>query len=188
MCNIPKMKKNTAGFTTVELLVALQIAFLVAGFVYAAYLMASQLATHWRQKVDLESAAMLCLHPLTEDVVKAKQIMSAHATELTLIDVENRQIAYHFENNGLYRNQRPVSSHQAQVLALQFRYARIDTAEATWPGHSRPLVYFQPQTAKDYANIALVEVEIVLGNGKAQLQIKTTAHPRKLRKNLFELL
>jgi type II secretory pathway component PulJ len=38
------IKKKEAGFTTVELLVALQIAFLVAGFVYAAYLMASRLA------------------------------------------------------------------------------------------------------------------------------------------------
>ncbi|MCI0693275.1 hypothetical protein L0337_14880 [candidate division KSB1 bacterium] len=182
------MKKNEAGFTTVELLVALQIAFLVAGFVYAAYLMASQLATRWRQKFDLEGAAMLCLHPLTEEVVKANQIISANATELTLIDDENRQIAYSFENNRLHRNQRPVSSHQAQVLALQFRYARIDTAKTTWQTQSKPLVYFQPRTAKDHANIALVEVEIVLGNGKAQLQIKTTAHPRRLRKNLFELL
>ncbi|MGH7600505.1 MAG: hypothetical protein ACREOI_29470 [bacterium] len=182
------MRKVSAGFTTVELLVALQIAFLVAGFVYGAYLMASQLATRWRQKVDLESAAMLCLKPLTEDVVKANQLISAHTIELTLIDDESRQITYRFENDGLYRNQRPVSSHQTQVLALQFRYARLDTAEAAWPGHSRPLVYFQPKTAKDHANIALVEMEMVLSNGKAKLQIKTTAHPRRLRKNLFDLL
>jgi type II secretory pathway component PulJ len=182
------MKKNAAGFTTIELLVALQIAFLVAGFVYGAYLMASRLAARWQHKVDLESAAVLCVHPLIEDVVEAKQIISAHATELILIDDENRQIAYRLENNGLYRNQRLVSSHQTQVLALQFRYARIDTAEVTWPSSSRPLVYFQPKTAEDHANIALVEVEMVLGNDKAQLQIKTAAHPRKLSKNLFDLL
>jgi hypothetical protein len=120
--------------------------------------------------------------------VKAKQIMSAHATELTLIDDENRQIAYRLENNGLYRNQRLVSSRQAHVLALQFRYARSDTAEATWPSYSRPFVYFQPKTAKDHANITLFEVEMVLGNDKAQFQIKTAAHPRKLSKNLFDLL
>jgi hypothetical protein len=136
----------------------------------------------------LESAAVLCLRPLIEDVVKAKQIMSAHATELTSIDDENRQLTYRFESNGLYRNQRPVSSHQAQVLALQFRYARTDTAEAIWPGHSRPSIYFQPKTAEDHANIAFVEVEMVLGNGKAQRQIKTTLHPRRLCENLFELL
>jgi hypothetical protein len=183
-----KMKKASAGFTTVELLVALQIAFLVAGFVYGAYLMASRLATHWRQKIDLESAAMLCLHRLSEDIVKTNQIISADTTQLTLIDAAGRQIVYRLENNGLSRNQRPLSSHQAHVLALQFRYARTDTAEVRWPGHSKPFVYFQPQTVEDHANIALVEVEMVLGNGKAQLQIKTTMHPRKLRKNLFELL
>jgi type II secretory pathway component PulJ len=183
-----EMKNHAAGFTTVELLVALQIAFLVAGFVYAAYLMASRLAGHWRQKVDLESAAMLCLHPLTEEVVQAKQIMNAHATELILIDDENRQIAYRLESHRLYRNQLPVSSHQTHVLALQFRYARIDTAEVTWPGHSRPLIYFQPKTAKDHANIALVEVELIFSDGKAQLQIKTAARPRRLRIKLFELL
>ncbi len=182
------MKKNAAGFTTVELLVALQIAFLVAGFVYAAYLMASQLATRWRQKVDLESAAVLYVHPLIEGVVKANQIISARATELTLSDDENRQITYRFESHGLYRNQQPISSHQAQVIALQFRYARIDTAEVTWRNSSKPLAYFQPKTAEDHANIALVEMEMVLGNGKAKLQIKTTAHPRRLRQNLFELL
>jgi Tfp pilus assembly protein PilE len=187
-CLLPMMKNNAAGFTTVELLVALQIAFLVAGFVYAAYLTASQLATRWRQKVDLESAAMLCLHPMIEEIVKAKQIMSADATELTLLNYENRQLEYRFENYRLYRNQQPITSHQAPVLALRFRYARADTAEVTWPSSSSPLFYFQPKTVADHANIALVEVEMVLGNGKAQFQIKTTAHPRRLRQNLFELL
>jgi type II secretory pathway component PulJ len=182
------MKKNTAGFTTVELLVALQIAFLVAGFIYGAYLLASQLAARWQHKVDLENAAVLCLHPLTEEVVKAKQIMSADAARLTFIGAENHQIAYRVENGRLYRNQQPISSYQAQVLALQFRYARINTAEVTWQNSSTPLIYFQPQTAKEHASIALVEIEMVLGNGKAQLQIKTTVHPRQLSKNLFELL
>jgi hypothetical protein len=64
----------------------------------------------------------------------------------------------------------------------------MDTSKKTRQNQPTRLVYFHPQHATELAKISLVEIELVLGDGKKQVQIKTAVQPRNARKSIFELM
>lgn len=182
------MRKPAAGFTTVELLIAMQMALLLAGFVYAAYFFAARLAANWRQKIALENAAPLCMRTLAQEILLAQQIMAASDTVLVLKSPRGMIASFAVQNGVLHRNQQPLHSAALQIRRLVFRYAKIDSVVGRRMLKISAPAYFHPQTAAELSQIALIEIELMIGDDKKQMRLKSTLHPRNTRLRLFNSL
>ena len=182
------MRKSEVGFTTVELIVAIQIAFLLAGFVYAAFYFSSQLFGEWREKSELENAAFLCARSLQQDILHASQILTAGDRELTLRTMSDQLVTYELEGRRLMRNHQRLLSSDVKVDSIVFRYVKRDTSTGATLRSALALKYFIPTNELEITQISLVEYEIILVKGKQLMSMKSSAIPRNTVSNVFDLL
>lgn len=182
------MRKSEAGFTTVELIVAIQIAVLLAGFVYAVFYFSTKLFGEWREKSELENAAFLCARSLQQDILHASQIETAGEYELALRTMSDQLVTYELEGHRLMRNLRPLLSSDVRVDSLVFRYVKHDTSAGTALRSAPALKYFNPTNELEIAQIPLIEYEIILAKGKQHMSLKSSAMPRNTANNVFDLL
>jgi hypothetical protein len=182
------VRKNEAGFTTVELIVTIQIAFLLAGFVYAVFYFSSRFFGEWREKSELENAAFLCARSLQHDVLHTSNIVAAGDRVLRLRTISDRLVTYELESQRLMREHRPLLSSDVRVDSLVFRYAKHDTSAGTTRRAAPGLKYFIPTNEPEIAQISLIEYEIVLVKGKQRMSMKSSAMPRNTAGNVFDLL
>jgi len=182
------MRRAVAGFTTVELLIAMQITLLLAGFIYAAYFFSAKLSATRRHKVELENTAQLCMRTLTQEILHAQQIVAANDSGLVLKNQREKVVAFAIQNGLLYRNQQPLHSTEVRIQQLVFRYAKTDSVVDHRMIKMSAPAYFYPQTVDELSQIALIEIALMVANDKKRVMLKSTLHPRNTRLRLFDML
>ncbi len=182
------MRKSEAGFTTVELIVAIQIAFLLAGFVYAVFFFSSKLFGEWREKNELENAAFLCSRRLQQDILDASQILTARERELSLRTMNDQPVTYELEGRHLIRNHLPLLSSEVRVDSLVFRYIKHDTTAGVAQHSSSALKFFIPKHEIEIVQLFLIEYEISLVKGRQRMHVKSSVILRNAGSSVFDFL
>lgn len=180
------VKRAQNGFTTVELLVALTLAFMLAGFVSAAVYFAQKLSTQWQERMQVEAAALLCVQALQKDLWRAQQIVQADSQTFTLLDAEQRVIAYEYRAPHLYRNETRVASFALEIASCKMRYFKLAPEDSLGTHDKEQFEIFWPRLSADLANIVLLEITLTLRR-KSTATIKVVLHPRRISGNKFNL-
>lgn len=175
------VNRSENGFTTVELMVALTLAFVLAGFVYSAAHFSHKLFAQWQKRAQTESAAWLCIQALQKDLLHAQQIIVAEPQALALRSAEQQTISYRLNERRLYRNDECLLSFAIKIDSLTFYYfKRVAVAEQK-PILQNPLEVFHPRTPEEFANIALIEVVLTL-RGHSAVTINAFTQQRCVEK------
>lgn len=182
------MKKSEAGFTTTELLIAIQLTFLLIGFLYAGYSFSLRLSKTWRDRMALENAAAVCMRAMVHDIRQAATILRARDKELALLTDSGKQIVYQLQNGRIMRNGQPVSTLSTIMETITFRYATMNNEEVSRGFTQNRLKYFSPRTTSDKAQIALVRIELALANRGKQIRMTAAISPRNYHLRAFERL
>jgi len=78
-----KMKEDD-GYTLVELVVALLVMLVLAGFLYSIYLAMTRYVEPWQRTIMVEDQAHLILHRLSADLAYAEQLIHEGNSTWTL--------------------------------------------------------------------------------------------------------
>jgi len=76
------LKSNQQGFTTFELIVAIQLSLLVIGLIYISFIFAAKLANKWQDKVYVENNLSLLSLTLSKSLDVVETIYVAETNEL----------------------------------------------------------------------------------------------------------
>ena len=146
--------------TTVELLVAMQIALLIIAFVFAGYQLSLRWHTCWKHKRDLNDAAVFLSKTLTKDIQKCSKILCAGTRELEFILLDGGIVHYEIQKNQLKRNGQILFPTNVIIQDLQFRYLRKTNQKISQLKRNDDLENFIPLTESDFAKIALINWKV----------------------------
>lgn len=122
-----------AGFTLIEVVVAMAVGFLVIGLAYAAYGEASRHVSRWQGRVAAENALHLALRRFSEDVRSSAGALSVSSRALTLSRGDSRPpVRYVWKGGRLLREGRPATPAGVRVTSAAFR-------EDSTTGSTRPV-------------------------------------------------
>lgn len=181
------VNRSESGFTTVELMIALTLAFVLAGFVYAASHFPHRLFVQWQERAQIESAAWLCVQTLQKDLLHAKQIIVAEPQTLALRSAEQQTISYHLNERRLYRNDECLLSFAIKIDSLAFSYFKRAAAAELQPLSQNRFEVFHPRGPTEFAEIAFIEVALTL-RAHSTVTIKVALQPRMIANNKFDTL
>ncbi len=142
------MIKDTRGFTTVELLVAMTITGLVVGVSYKSYFFYQQNFVRWRERTGLEEASRRVMITLPNDIQTLRRILQAEDEAMTFMSQNRDIITYRFYKRNIFKNERPLLNKGFFVKKLQFRYFVSDGSWIEYGG--------------DVADIERVKIQLVL--------------------------
>lgn len=72
---LKNFRESHSGYTTVELLIAMQLSFLVIGLAYTSYEFSQHFFKKWRQKSQLESHLAVCSKTLSTSLWQINQVI-----------------------------------------------------------------------------------------------------------------
>ncbi len=99
--------QETSGYTLFELIVALQLAFIIIGMIYLAYGLFQQQMERWQAKINREAAFSQFSHVLTLTFDPAEKILLATPDKFIAQSAEGDSITIELRDN-IYINQRPL--------------------------------------------------------------------------------
>ena len=119
-----KMKEDD-GYTLVELVVALLVMLVLAGFLYSIYLAMTRYVEPWQRTIMVEDQAHLILHRLSADLAYAEQLISEGNGTWTLIYAGDRAVQYSYRDSTLWRNSRRMHGLDAAAVAFHLVPSRV---------------------------------------------------------------
>lgn len=110
--------KDDAGFTLVELLVAMALTLLAVTLAGSAYLFLSRAVNGWQEEVRLANAFHTTLTRLSDDLYNAVAVLQGPDSTLVITVVDGGVIAYAWRDGVLRRQGRPMHDTTVHVAAF----------------------------------------------------------------------
>ena len=134
--SVKKLKSaltDSKGYTIIELLIAIQLAFLVISLVYVSYLFAIRLLNQWQERTDLEIKMASMSQVLSNIFHETDQILIAEKERLVLVTSKNDTIVFVF-NNGTFLINNMSTFPNNRIKLFQFNYFMGNNSfnENTW--------------------------------------------------------
>ena len=113
-------RKSNKGYTLVELIIAIQLFFIILSFAYTIYLFGYKFLFNWEEKNTLISDELQIKRVLLNELSKAKGInmISINTIEYINPNYSTNKIEYH--ENKLFLNQRRLNHIKINVISFQF--------------------------------------------------------------------
>ncbi len=109
-----------AGFTLVEVVVALTLSVLVVGLVGGAYLFAVRAVGAWQDRIDLEDTAHVIHQRLSADLRRAEAVALLAPDSMEVVE-PGGQHAYAYRDSTLYRDGLALTRSPLAVRAFAVR-------------------------------------------------------------------
>ncbi len=97
--------QDEGGYTIIEVLVAIQLTFIVISFIYVSYLFTTKLINKWQEKVETEEYLTMVSNVLSRQLMDITQIYQANrhyvAAKTVEKDTLELSIAHGLRLNGL---------------------------------------------------------------------------------------
>jgi hypothetical protein len=97
--------KPEGGFTTVELIIAIQLSLIVIGLVYVSYLLSIKLVDKWQTKVQVENQLASISKSITVNLTEISQIIYAGENEMMAIKDDGDTINYRLKDTFSFNKQ-----------------------------------------------------------------------------------
>lgn len=170
--------KNSRGFTTIELMVSMAILFSMVGLIYSIYLFSIKLSRNWREKIQVENAANICMKIISDDLIKAVEIEMVNHAFLIITISSEKQIIYKVKDYNLLRNGfilNPGSTKIFHFTCSTFNPKQpMDFTETPKKYFDQPKSGFE-QTEDEYY---LFKIDLELVSGNKRFRIGTIVRPR----------
>ncbi len=160
MAGQSEQRASNAGFTLTELLVAMQLVFLVAALAFGVWHFGLQWSQKWRQKVALENAALVCSAALANDLLKTAVIETAKNAEITVIDADGERVTWLLRQNILVRNDKPLQFESVNFERLILRYFIEDKSQFVVDNAPKPLLEIEPEFVEQATSVLVVSFEL----------------------------
>jgi len=115
-------KEGCAGFTILEVLIALTVFSMVMGIVFFVYVQAIRLNEDIEQRANLNDFAQVLMDRMTGELINSLGIVEAQNEELTFINYEGKKIIYHMAEEDLKRNDSSLLGVGIKIEKLVFDY------------------------------------------------------------------
>lgn len=89
---------NQSGFTTIELIIAIQLSIIIISLVYVSYLFVSNLLEKWQNKIQIENHLNIISASITKNVTGISQIISASNKVMVAIKSNGDTIIYNLSS------------------------------------------------------------------------------------------
>ena len=167
-----KRSKKNHGFTTVELLVAIALSFILISVIYSAYHFSFRYPKIWNTKITLENTALLCMKRFSRDLLSAKQISTREMEEIILTMETGPPVTYHIENDRLFRNDILLNEDNVRLLNFHLKPAETqDDQSLSMELNTGPLETDPHE---------LWELEMTFANNRSQFTLYTSVSPRRI--------
>ena len=107
------------GFTTVELIIAIQLSLIVIGLVYVSYLLSVKLVDKWQTKVQVENQLASISKSITVNLTGISEIISAREDDIMAIKDDGDTINYRLRETFSF------NKHILQDSNLKFGHGEI---------------------------------------------------------------
>lgn len=152
---VKNFRKNTSGYTTIELLIAMQLAFLVISLAYTSYEFSQQFFKKWEQKSQLESHLAVCSKTLSTSLWQINQIISADQKSLLAIKTTGDTLRIQFAEE-IY-----INYHLLTLTPFILRDSRIDYLLET-PQDRGFILSWSNFDPDHFSNLKAIHLTIVL--------------------------
>lgn len=183
-----RQRKNMKGFTSVELMVAMAVTCIIAGFLYSVYFFSMKLSKSWRERIAGEDTAVICMHRLTGDLIRTHAMYGFGEEKWILYMNDDSQIVYERQDDNLFRNGYRLNSPYIGIYGLTMKYAIHDSSN--WENGTS---LFDTSEADSIlvngdTEVPMVEVEMLVGDIKRQFTLRAVVYPRNADKAVFQTL
>ncbi len=163
---IKKFQKNNSGYTTIELLIAMQLSFLVISLAYTSYEFSQQFFKKWQQKSQLESQVAICSKTLSTSLWQINQVISSDLKNLCAIKTSGDTLRITFTED-IYINKNRLHLEPFTLVEGRIEYL-VETPENDRFISARSEFY--PDTQ---AHLKAIQITLLLNfqNQKYSLQI-----------------
>lgn len=116
-----KRMEQIFGFTSLEMLVAITLSFILISVIYSAYHFSLRYPRIWNDKMKLENNALLCMRQMSLDILECDWIEYNHNQEIYLSSEVSEMITYRIENERLLRNDKGFNDDPVRLVDFQLR-------------------------------------------------------------------
>ncbi len=171
------MKLREKGFTSVELAIALLISSIIIGFIYTVYHFSLSYSKKWKQKIELENNAFLCMNQLTADIKEGMDIFRSRYNQVFIQKLEGN-IHYCFTVDSIVRNSFRINSESCTLDTLSLAVQILKT-ENSWDEESFEYS-FERNEDNDTTFYAsdVITISMHLSNGTKSMGLQTSVNPR----------
>ncbi|MDX1548406.1 MAG: prepilin-type N-terminal cleavage/methylation domain-containing protein [Rhodothermales bacterium] len=163
---------DEAGYTLVELVVALLLAGVLASVLFSAHLAMLRWVEPWRRGVALENDAHLITRRLAADLAHAEQFFDDGAGRWRLTYRSGRSVAYRHEDGRLTRNGHPMHSAPVRITSVRFAPSKAETRYA---------LRRRDTTLEDERSLMQITLYIAATSNERTLAVTTTVALRQHR-------
>lgn len=89
---------NQSGFTTIELIIAVQLSIIIISLVYVSYLFVTNLLEKWQNKIQIENRLNVISTSITKNVTGISQIISASNKVLIATKSDGDTVIYNLSS------------------------------------------------------------------------------------------
>ena len=168
-----RQRNPMRGFTSVELMVAMAVTSIIAGFLYSVYFFSMKLSKSWREKMAGEDTAVICMHRLTEDLIRAHRIDRFDDAKWILYLDDDKRILYERQDNNLFRDGYRLYNSSIGIYGLILETSINNSSNGE---------------NKDNSEVPMVEVEMLVGDAKRRFTLRAVVYPRNGDKAVFQTL
>jgi hypothetical protein len=101
---IKKFWWKNSGYTTIELLIAMQLTFMIIGLAYSSYLFSRNLVKKWQDKIAIEAQLAVLSKTLSQHLWQIRQILQADASHILALEISGDSLQLRLDEH-LYINE-----------------------------------------------------------------------------------
>ena len=111
-----KNKKGNRGYTLVEIIIAIQIFFMIVTFAYTIYLFGYKFLLNWEEKNDIAVNELQIKRVLLNELSGAKSIITISTMGIEYVNPNYSYNRIHWLKNNLYLNQRVLNNAKISLI------------------------------------------------------------------------
>jgi hypothetical protein len=113
-------KKSNKGYTLVELIIAIQLFFIILSFAYTIYLFGYKFLFNWEEKNTLITDELQIKRVLLNELSKSKGINIISMNTIEYINPNYSLNKIEYLQNNIFLNQRRLNHAKVKIISFQF--------------------------------------------------------------------
>jgi hypothetical protein len=155
--------KLNRGYTLVELIIAIQIFFMILTFAYTIYLFGHKFLLSWEEKNDIINDELQIKRVLLNELSKAKEIITISTSGIEYINPKYSCNKIDWLENNICLNQRRINHSKIAVILDQFNIVLNNNNKLEIIPFSRLDINHDKILNKDeFSNIEALQIEFEL--------------------------
>ena len=157
--------QQNSGYTTIELLIAMQLTMLIIGLAYSSYLFSRNLFSRWQEKIRIEEQLAVLSKTMSIQLWSIREILEANEDEMRVTKFSGDSLKLRLDNNVYFNRDslilRPLKIRDGKITY----FLRSDRSKQIIPSG-------EPINLPDLSEITAVQVELSLYHRNQELSFR----------------